>query len=97
MRRGALTMAVGGIIGGNAFDTLFTAASDIAYRDGSVYHAMPPSTTVWVALTLFMTAILMMGLIRRQEQGPGAIGFESVAIVVLYVAGVVLLLVTGTG
>jgi len=25
-----LSLAVGGIIGGNAFDTLFTAASDIA-------------------------------------------------------------------
>jgi cation:H+ antiporter len=97
VRRGALTMAVGGIIGGNAFDTLFTATSDIAYRDGSIYHAMPASSTMWVALTLLMTAILMMGLIRRQEQGPGGIGFESVAVIGLYVAGVVLLLITGTG
>ncbi len=97
VRRGALTMAVSGIIGGNAFDTLFTAASDIAYRDGSIYHAVPASSTMWVALTLLMTAILMMGLIRRQEQGPGGIGFESAAILVLYVCGVGLLLATGTG
>lgn len=92
VRRGALTLAVGGIIGGNAFDTLFTATSDIAYRDGSIYHAMPASSTMWVALTLVMTAVLMLGLIRRQEQGPGGIGFESAAIVVLYAAGVALLL-----
>jgi cation:H+ antiporter len=38
VRRGALTLAVGGIIGGNSFDTLFLAFSDIAYRDGSQYH-----------------------------------------------------------
>lgn len=97
VRRGALTMAVSGIIGGNAFDTLFTASSDIAYRDGSIYHAISASSTMWAALTLLMTAILMMGLIRRQEQGPGGIGFESAAILVLYVCGVGLLLVIGAG
>ncbi|SFR63940.1 cation:H+ antiporter [Marinobacter daqiaonensis] len=92
VRRGALTLAVGGIIGGNAFDTLFTAASDLAYRDGSVYHAMSEDALFWVALTVLMHGILMMGLIRRERQGPGRIGAESVAILVLYLTGVFLLL-----
>ncbi|MYL24775.1 sodium:calcium antiporter [Vreelandella massiliensis] len=93
VRRGALTLAVGGIIGGNAFDTLFTAASDIAYRPGSIYHTMTAEVTLWLTLTLVMSSILMMGLIRRQERGLGRIGAESVAITVLYFFGVVLLLV----
>lgn len=97
VRRGALTMAVGGIIGGNAFDTLFTATSDIAYREGSIYHTMSAGSTLWVTLTLVMTAMLMMGLIRRQEHGPGGIGFESVSVIVLYVTGVALLLATSAG
>lgn len=97
VRRGALTMAVGGIIGGNAFDTLFTAASDIAYRPGSIYHAIPEQAIFWVTLTLLMTGILMMGLIRREEQGLARIGAESVAIIALYIIGVVLLLAGGTG
>ncbi|WP_404369065.1 sodium:calcium antiporter [Marinobacter sp.] len=95
VRRGALTLAVGGIIGGNAFDTLFTAASDIAYRPGSIYHAMADDARLWVALTLIMSAILMIGLLRREEKGPAGIGFESVAIVVLYFTGVTLLLSEG--
>ncbi|MGB6019977.1 MAG: sodium:calcium antiporter, partial [Sulfurimonadaceae bacterium] len=37
VRLRALNLAVGDIIGGNAFDTLFIAASDIAYRQGSIY------------------------------------------------------------
>lgn len=90
VRRGALTLAVGGIIGGNAFDTLFTAASDIAYRQGSIYHTMTPKMELWVALTLLMTGILLMGLIRREEKGPGRIGFESLAILLLYGLGVTL-------
>ncbi|WP_301835292.1 sodium:calcium antiporter [Pseudidiomarina terrestris] len=92
VRRGALTLAVGGIIGGNAFDTLFTAASDIAYREGSIYHTITDSTLMWVCLTLLMTAILMMGLLRRERKGPAGIGLESVLIIVLYFFGVWLLL-----
>jgi len=88
VRRGALTLAVGGIIGGNAFDTLFMAASDIAYREGSIYHTMTTDTERWVALTLVMAAILIMGLIRRERYGLGRIGAESVAIMVLYILGV---------
>lgn len=92
VRRGALTLAVGGIIGGNAFDTLFTAASDIAYREGSIYHAMPEDSKFWAVLTLLMSGVLMMGLIRRERHGIGQIGTESVVILLLYSLGVVLLL-----
>ncbi|SOC55965.1 cation:H+ antiporter [Chromohalobacter canadensis] len=88
VRRGALTLAVGGIIGGNAFDTLFAAASDIAYRDGSIYHAVSDQTLLWIALSVLMTAVLLLGLVRREKHGPGRIGFESVALVLLYGAGV---------
>lgn len=91
VRRGALTLAVGGIIGGNAFDTLFMAASDIAYRDGSIYHTMSVDMERWVALTLLMSAILIMGLIRRERYGVGRIGAESLAIMVLYALGVALM------
>lgn len=91
VRRGALTLAVGGIIGGNAFDTLFTAASDIAYRKGSIYHVMSEDAEFWVALTLLMSGILIMGLIRRERQGIGHIGAESMAVLVLYIGGVLLM------
>ena len=87
---GALTLAVGGIIGGNAFDTLFTAASDVAYRDGSIYAEMGDDLLVWVSLSILMTGALLMGLIRREEQGPGGIGFESVAVLLLYGLGILL-------
>lgn len=91
VRRGALTLAVAGIIGGNAFDTLFAAVADVAYRDGSIYHAIPDHVALWVAISLLMTGVLILGLLHRQEQGPGRIGFESIAVIGLYVAGVVML------
>ncbi|MDX1624973.1 MAG: sodium:calcium antiporter [Wenzhouxiangellaceae bacterium] len=92
VRRGALTLAVGGIIGGNAFDTLFTAAADVAYRDGSIYHRMTDSVVFWAALTMLMAAVLLMGLIRREKQGPAGIGVESILLLALYGGGIALLL-----
>ncbi|WP_339883012.1 sodium:calcium antiporter [Vreelandella maris] len=93
VRRGALTLAVAGIIGGNAFDTLFAAASDVAYRGGSIYHVIPDQVMLWVALAVLMTGVLMLGLLHRQEQGPGRIGFESMVIIGLYLAGIAILMV----
>ncbi|MCB1765901.1 MAG: sodium:calcium antiporter [Candidatus Competibacteraceae bacterium] len=37
VKQGALTLAVGGIIGGNSFDVLFLAFADISYCEGSIY------------------------------------------------------------
>jgi cation:H+ antiporter len=91
VRRGALTLAVGGIIGGNTFDVLLVAASDIAYRDGSIYHAGSGRPEFIIVLTLLMTAILLLGLLRREKHGVANIGFESLLILLTYVAGTVLL------
>ena len=88
VRRGALQLAVGGIIGGNAFDCLFAGAADVAYRDGSIYHAVSGSTLLWIALSVLMTGVLLLGLIRREKNGVGNIGFESAALIVLYGFGI---------
>lgn len=95
VRRGALQLALGGIIGGNTFDVLFLVASDVAYRDGSLYHAVGPGGIFLLVWALLMTATLLVGLIRRERQGPGGIGFESVALVVIFAAGVAIQAVRG--
>lgn len=86
VRRGALTLAVGGIIGGNAFDTLFIAVSDIAYRDGSIYHAIGDRQIFFVAMGMLLTITLLMGMIRRERHGFANIGFESAFIILIYLA-----------
>ncbi len=95
VRRGALTLAVGGVIGGNAFDTLFVAFSDFAYRDGSIYHAITNQQVFIIALTILMTGILLLGLLRREKQGIGNIGFESFLTLALYFGSFALLYFTG--
>jgi cation:H+ antiporter len=84
VRIGALTLAVANIIGGNSFDVLFVAAADVAYREGSVYHAIDAGTRAVLALVVLLTAVLAAGLVRREREG---IGFEGVVILVLYAFG----------
>lgn len=95
VRQGALTLAVGNIIGGNSFDTLFLAIADGAYRDGSIYHHVTERQTFLLALTILLTAILVMGLVRREKKGIGNIGFESFSILLLYVIAVLFMFMAG--
>ena len=87
VRRGALTLAVGGILGGNAFDTLFAGTADIAYRDGSLYHAAGPGEPWLLTMAMLMTAVLLLGLLRRERGGPANIGFESLTVLLIYLLG----------
>lgn len=87
IRRGAIVLAVGGILGGNAFDTLFAAAADFAYREGSIYAAVTVGETRLLTLTLLMTAIFVFGMLSRERRGVANIGFESTAVFVTYVGG----------
>lgn len=95
VRMGALNLAVGDIIGGNAFDTLFIAASDIAYREGPIYADVSSTEQFWLANSMLMTSVLLMGLIYRERHGPGNIGLESVVLLVLYFGGVAALSLVG--
>lgn len=82
-RRGALQLAVGGIIGGNTFDVLFIGFADLAYRNGSIYHAIGERDLFLIAGAILMTATMLAGLILRHRKG---IGFEGFALLGVYAA-----------
>jgi len=86
VRLKSLTLAVGDIIGGNAFDTLFISVSDFAYVKGSIYADVSSYEQFWLAITLVMTAIILMGLLHRERHGIVNIGWESFLIFIIYIA-----------
>lgn len=86
VRRGAYTLAIAAIIGGNCFDALNVAIGDVAYRGGSLYHAAGPDELFTTLASALMTVIVLLGLIVRQQRGPGRVGFEGVALGVTYLA-----------
>lgn len=97
VRRGALQLAVGGIIGGNTFDMLFLTAADVSYRDGSLYHAVGMADYFWVIVAILMTVILMAGLLMRERKGPISIGLESTVLLMIYLGAVLLQIVVLNG
>ncbi len=97
VRQGALTLAVGNIIGGNSFDVLFVAVADVAFREGSIYHECDAHQIFVIALAAAQTAVLILGLLRRQRRGIANIGFEGVLILLLYASGIAVLTSAGAG
>lgn len=84
IRIGALNLAVSNIFGTNCFNMLVVAAADAGYSGGSIYHAMAPVQMTWGLVSILMTAILLLGMMRRQTYGIGRIGFESALILGIY-------------
>ena len=95
VRAGAPQLAVGGIVGGNMFDVLFVAATDFAYRDGSIYHGIAGGELFWYSVLILMTAVLLIGMLSRERQGPGGIGWELSLLLAIYAAAVSIQLWTG--
>lgn len=93
VRRGALTLAVSDIVGGNFFDVLFVFAADLVYLQGSLYHAggVGEREGFLTGLAISLNIVLLLGLLYRQRAGPANIGFESVIMLLLYVGGFLIL------
>lgn len=93
VRRGALTLAVSDVIGGNFFDILFVFAADCVYLNGSLYKAVGVGSreVFLTGFAILLNVVFLLGLLYRQRTGPGNIGFESALILILYGVGLVLL------
>lgn len=93
VRRGAVALAIGDIIGGNVFDTLIIAVADFAYRDGPIYGGVTVEIPFLTVITVLMSSILLIMFVRRESEGLGArIGTESYLILGVYVMGVLYVL-----
>jgi cation:H+ antiporter len=95
VRMGALSLAVGDILGGNCFDALIVGFSDLAYPGASIYAAAGPQQDFLLALTVLLSAVLLMGLVYREKHGVANIGLESFLMLLFYVGGIALLLTAG--
>lgn len=94
VRIGALTLAVSNIFGTNCFNMLVVAAADVGYAHGSIYHDMAAVQMTWGLVSILMTAILLLGMLRRETYGIGRIGFESALILGVYVVALSVIVVS---
>ncbi|WP_338894933.1 cation transporter [Streptomyces sp. TG1A-60] len=93
VRRGAVTLAIAAIVGGNCLDALNLVVGDIAYRGGSLFHAADPDELFLTSGALVMTAVLLGGLLIRQKRGWLRIGFDGILLIAVYASTVAVLAV----
>ncbi|WP_307847372.1 cation transporter [Streptomyces sp. F63] len=93
VRRGAVTLAIAAVIGGNCLDVLNLVVGDAAYRDGSLYGAAGSDQLFMTSGSLVMTAVLLAGLLVRQRRGWLRLGFDGILLITVYVVIVVALAV----
>ena len=91
VRRGAVTLAVAAILGGNCLDALNLVVGDVAYRQGSLFHAAGSDELFVTAAAIVMTATVLSGMLIRQARGWGGVGFEGVVLLVSYLGTVAVL------
>ena len=91
VRQGALTLAVSNIIGGNSFDVLFVSFADVAYQEGSIYHAASNSQLFIISLSILLTSVLLLGLLHRQKYGFAKVGWESILSIIIFLGGYLIL------
>ncbi|MER0238301.1 sodium:calcium antiporter [Fulvimarina sp. MAC8] len=92
VRIGAVGLAVGDIIGGNAFEVLFLSAADFV-SDESIYKSATDDDQATALFAMLMVTLILLGMMKREKRGFLNIGFESTGVFLLYGLSVLVLLV----
>ncbi|OII64641.1 cation transporter [Streptomyces sp. CC53] len=91
VRRGAVTLAIAAVVGGNCLDALNLVVGDVFYRGGSLFHEAARQELFLTSSAIVMTAVLLGGLLLRQKTGWLRVGFDGILLVVLYLGTVAVL------
>jgi len=91
VRQGALALAIGNVLGGNAFDAVLMGAADAFYRSGSIFHAVSRDVALLVAVATLQSALLAAGFVLRERRSLGRVGYDNLAVLALYLGTVALL------
>lgn len=91
VRAGAYDMAVSNIVGTNTLEVALLFVADVALREAALLSRATSSDIFLAALAAVLTCLYLTAILRRQRRTVGRVGYESVAIVIAYAAGLSLL------
>lgn len=91
-RRGNYSMAFSNIFGSNSFTVALLFVADVFYRKEPILRHTNPSVLFLAAWGSVVTCVYLWGLLEREDRSVfGCIGWDSAAVVVLYLAGLAIL------
>lgn len=84
-------MAFGQVFGTNFINLSLIALSDVAYRGGPVISQLGAFETLSALLGVLLTGTFLVGLLERKNPRVIGMGYDSLAVIVLFGFGLVLL------
>jgi cation:H+ antiporter len=90
-RLGRYEMAISDIFGTNLFNVTIVVLVDALHPRGPVMLEAGPFAAFGALLALAMTAIYLVGMLERRDRTLLRMGWDSIAVLVAYVCGVVVL------
>jgi cation:H+ antiporter len=91
VRMDAVDLAIGNLFGSNIFNIFILAIDDLFFLRGPVLSFIDPSVIVPALSAIAMSAAAIIGLTYRNERKPLLLAWDSIAIVLIYVANLMLL------
>jgi cation:H+ antiporter len=89
VRRGNHQMAVSNILGTNCLEVALFFLADAVYRGGPILATLDASALFAAALGMVVTCIFLLGLLERRDRTVLGMGVDSLAVLVVYVVGLV--------
>lgn len=88
---GAHAMAYANIFGANILDAAIILLADAVYPGPPVLNEVGVFSAIAALLGITLTAVWVVGLVSRREKVLGGLGYDSMVVLVIYLAGVALL------
>ena len=85
-------LAIGDILGGNMFDVTLILLIDILAAGPLVFNQVDRSAMVAALLGILLTMLVLIGLLERRDKAMLSMGYDSIAVLVAYCAGMAAIL-----
>jgi cation:H+ antiporter len=97
VRIGAYDLAVGNLFGSNAFNVFALGLADVFYRPGRFLGTIDPTFALVALLGLLLTCMALIGNLVRVRRRVLLFEVDTLAIIVVYFAGMAFLYARGVG
>ena len=84
VRIGAYTMAISNIFGSNLIMLVLIFPADILFRQGAILQGTSQTVSLSLGFGIIVTTIYLVGLIVRKKPKVGAIGLDSVLVLLVF-------------
>lgn len=91
VKLGRPQLALGDVFGGNLFDVALIALVDLVGRGAPAMAALGPFSATAAMLGALLSGVLIIGMVERQDRTVLNMGYDSAAVLALYLGGLALL------